>query len=807
MVLYGITSACETAFRAMQCAKRKHVATHPTSSSVSRRPFSSLTLTVHLVRLICIASPYMMPWRFVAHLFIRSFVHPQIRHLWSSVTMPKSGSTSSHCDEPLTCLPRSAHIEKAGFLQKWTNYLKGYRQRWFVLDSNGILSYYRGREEVGHACRGSLNLQESQIHTDPATCNLTISASSQAFHLKAQNEVDRQEWLNALEYARHRAIKKADSDEDDDNAASTISDVRNILEGLSTAMDQSSTDVRSLETQIKKILHEISKTAGSKAEDKIQILKQLIDQLIVKSSEAVVTTKKETRSLVKYISNEHEQRVRLQEQIETLAKQHSKLERAAFNSTSTEQPPFTDSDEEFHDAVDEFHDVDGSQQGSIDEHDRDFFTAEIVTPRDSWAGGDTHPASQMTAVVPANAKHGIKQRRGAIPERPQGSISLWSIMRNCIGKELTKIPMPVNFNEPLSVLQRITEDLEYAYLLDRAADKDPLLQMCYVAAYAVSCYSTTGNRTTKPFNPLLGETYECDRTDDLGWRSITEQVSHHPPATAHHAEGTDWSMFQDFYMTSRFRGKYLSVTPTGLTHVSFKNSGNVYSYRKITTTVHNIIVGKLWIDNHGEMVIENHKTGDKCTLKFHAYSYFSSEKPRKVTGVVKDANGVARYCIQGYWDKSIDVMEVTKYEQHDKQSKSVIETNSPRRLWTINPPYPNNEKMYYFTKLAIELNEEDDTVAPTDSRRRPDQRLMEQGNWDEANNIKNEVEERQRIARKKRDAEAEQAMVKGLAYPEYAPLWFEKAQDEHTGSVIHVYKGNYWECKNNQDWSMCPTLF
>ena len=26
--------------------------------------------------------------------------------------------------------------------------------------------------------------------------------------------------------------------------------------------------------------------------------------------------------------------------------------------------------------------------------------------------------------------------------------------------------------------------------------------MCYVAAYAASCYSTTGNRTTKPFNPL-----------------------------------------------------------------------------------------------------------------------------------------------------------------------------------------------------------------------------------------------------------------------------------------------------------------
>ena len=31
-------------------------------------------------------------------------------------------------------------------------------------------------------------------------------------------------------------------------------------------------------------------------------------------------------------------------------------------------------------------------------------------------------------------------------------------------------------------------------------------------------------RTGKPFNPLLGETFECDRTEDLGWRSFAEQV-------------------------------------------------------------------------------------------------------------------------------------------------------------------------------------------------------------------------------------------------------------------------------------------
>ena len=82
-----------------------------------------------------------------------------------------------------------------------------------------------------------------------------------------------------------------------------------------------------------------------------------------------------------------------------------------------------------------------------------------------------------------------------------------------------------------------------------------------------------------------------------------------------------------------FKILYLYMTcflTAGIAHLLFKSSGNHYTWRKVTTTVHNIIVGKLWVDHHGEMDIKNHTTGDKCHLKYYAYSYFSSEKPRKV---------------------------------------------------------------------------------------------------------------------------------------------------------------------------------
>lgn len=49
------------------------------------------------------------------------------------------------------------------------------------------------------------------------------------------------------------------------------------------------------------------------------------------------------------------------------------------------------------------------------------------------------------------------------------NISLWNILRNNIGKDLSKVVMPVELNEPLNTLQRLCEELEYSELLDKAA--------------------------------------------------------------------------------------------------------------------------------------------------------------------------------------------------------------------------------------------------------------------------------------------------------------------------------------------------
>ncbi|XP_036141973.1 oxysterol-binding protein 1-like isoform X2 [Monomorium pharaonis] len=129
--------------------------------------------------------------------------------------------------------PKSQHgaQEMKGWLFKWTNYLKGYQRRWFVL-SNGLLSYYRaeptggpkssrrkrraGRAsenpaEMSHTCRGTISLHGALIHTVDACTFVVSNGGTQTFHIKASTEVERQQWVTALELAKAKAIQAMES--------------------------------------------------------------------------------------------------------------------------------------------------------------------------------------------------------------------------------------------------------------------------------------------------------------------------------------------------------------------------------------------------------------------------------------------------------------------------------------------------------------------------------------------------------------------------------------------------------------------
>lgn len=54
--------------------------------------------------------------------------------------------------------------------------------------------------------------------------------------------------------------------------------------------------------------------------------------------------------------------------------------------------------------------------------------------------------------------------------------------------------------------------MDYEDLLVKAASPDfshdPTMRLLYVSAFAVAQYKCSDKRTNKPFNPILGETFE-----------------------------------------------------------------------------------------------------------------------------------------------------------------------------------------------------------------------------------------------------------------------------------------------------------
>uniref|UniRef100_A0A672HR29 Oxysterol-binding protein n=1 Tax=Salarias fasciatus TaxID=181472 RepID=A0A672HR29_SALFA len=741
----------------------------------------------------------------------------------------------SRMAEPKPPTPTPGDTYK-GWLFKWTNYIKGYQRRWFVL-SNGLLSYYRTQAEMGHTCRGTINLATANIVVEDS-CNFVISnGGAQTYHLKANSEVERQRWITALELAKAKAVHmQAESDDSGDECPavpptsgqgggarnseiqSTLRTLSSKVEDLSTCNDLIVKHGSALQRSLSEL--EGIRVGGDMGEKFRQVTERAT--LFRITSNAMINACRDFLSLAqthskrwqKALQTERDQRIRLEETLEQLAKQHNHLERA-----------FRGPAELFSSHSSCLLGASGKGDASDEDEENEFFDAmedpaEFITiPADPKYHRlfTVFPFSILICgcwftVLPSC----VLQRRTRIPDKPNYYLNLWSIMKNCIGKELSKIPMPVNFNEPLSMLQRLSEDLEYFELLDKGAKcQSSLEQMCYVAAFTVSSYSTTVHRTGKPFNPLLGETFELDRLRDCGYRSLCEQVSHHPPAAAHHAiSEKGWTLRQEITLASKFRGKYLSIMPLGSIQCIFDKSENHYSWKKVTTTVHNIIVGKLWIDQSGEIDVINHKTGDRCHLKFAPYSYFSRDVPRKVTGVVTDKDGKAHYVLSGTWDEKMEfsrIMQSSKGENGTEgKQRTVYQTLKAKEIWRKNPLPEGAENMYFFSSLALTLNESEDGVAPTDSRRRPDQRLMEDGRWDEANAEKQRLEEKQRTTRREREREA----VKAASSPEegthsdnYQALWFEKIDDPVSGETLHVYKGGYWEAKDQGSWDMCPDIF
>eukprot|EP01115_Flamella_aegyptia_P000433 TRINITY_DN106242_c0_g1_i1.p1 TRINITY_DN106242_c0_g1~~TRINITY_DN106242_c0_g1_i1.p1 ORF type:complete len:444 (-),score=89.16 TRINITY_DN106242_c0_g1_i1:39-1370(-) len=385
--------------------------------------------------------------------------------------------------------------------------------------------------------------------------------------------------------------------------------------------------------------------------------------------------------------------------------------------------------------------------------------------------------------------------------------SLFKQLSQFIGKDITSmISLPVWIFEPFSFLQVMCEPMQYEELLNKAANSpDSCYRIAYLAAFIVAGYSCAV-RTKKPFNPLLGETFEF--LDSQGkWKFFAEQVSHHPPIGVAEALSELYKLHLEMELKTKFTGNSSDVVVLGSNHFYIEKFNDHFSWGHLDTCAHNVIVGGMWVDHFGTLEIVNHTTGDKCVVKVTKAGWLGMwvdhfgtlEIVNHTTGdkcVVKvtkagwlgagrfetnaeifDNNGKLRLKINGKWNDSLYAIKV----ENGSESEPILlwkKANNPPHKW--NWPKFNDDLCYMDSHYEKILPE-------TDSRLRGDRRALEKGDVDAAGKEKHRLEEEQRAKRKQRETNN----------VTYEPAYFKKESDEKWGH-IWTYKGDYWGERENR---------
>jgi hypothetical protein len=320
---------------------------------------------------------------------------------------------------------------------------------------------------------------------------------------------------------------------------------------------------------------------------------------------------------------------------------------------------------------------------------------------------------------------------------------MWAFVKNLgssalQGQELTKVSLPVRIFEPRSFLERLTDNwvLAEAYLLKAARmSSDPVGRFTTVIGFVLGGLHATC-KAKKPFNPILGETYQAEYAS--GTKVFCEQTSHHPPVSHFEVYGPSDAPFVFSgcaAWSASLRGNSVKGQQTGRNVVKFAD-GTEIAWDLPYLWLTGIMWGTRVLDYCGSMVFEDEKNHLRCEIVFNpdAQGYFKSlffkqKTPSdflrgEVVKVIEGADKMVLCAIEGSWLTNLDI---------------VYANGSKERLWDAK----NSED-------AVPTPVKD--PLPSDCRFREDLKALAAENFDDAQKWKVILEEKQRGERKLRES-------------------------------------------------------
>lgn len=312
-------------------------------------------------------------------------------------------------------------------------------------------------------------------------------------------------------------------------------------------------------------------------------------------------------------------------------------------------------------------------------------------------------------------------------------------------------------------------------------------------------YGDFHKRANKPFNPLLGETFEM--VGNGGVKAMSCQVSHHPPVTAMYLEAPYCKLHMNTALKIAFWGKHIEVVMLNAMVIQVKNEelgiDEMYELTLPKNNVNNLIFGKyMEINNWGDLTCRNLTTGDILKTKMNSCTGFlmKAKDKCKIEGLAyRKGSDKPEFRLNGSW---LDKLEIDRL---DEKGKWVDNTLVYKQYVVDGPDLDTWDEIYRMTEMSMAMNAINPDLRkklpPTDCRLRPDIRLMEEGKGEEATEVKHRLEQEQRDRKKE------------IGY-EPDPFYFYKEfyEDE---KYYWKFGGprNYWEDRENQDWEHLPHYF
>ncbi|CAG9563748.1 unnamed protein product [Danaus chrysippus] len=619
-----------------------------------------------------------------------------------------------------------------GSLSKWTNVMKGWQYRWFVLDENaGLLSYYTSKEKMTRGVRrGCVRLRAAVIGIDDEDdSTFTITVDHKTFHFQARDGLERERWVRSLEDTIARHCRRERWSRSVPAPAHRHGDLERRIAEADAYLQIMIELVSKMNARVSDLQDPQEKTKGQVILDHSNAMLDNIKHSIVLLQIAKNTVNPvngvyqgPTNITQSHIIEDLSPRVELGSECRELtspalpgpALEHIDAPRQAMSLLVPDTSySSSEGEDDFYDADDgPPDDMPGPSagrtclaEGAIDQEPTPA-AVDLPRTRDGEIDYDALYDDDSDSDLGSMENH--------------GSVVTHLLSQVKIGMDLTKVVLPTFILERRSLLEMYADYFahpdQFVKIVDQPTPRERMIQVVrwYLSSYHAGRKSQVAK---KPYNPILGEIFRCHWTIDgepqdstskqevgdgpVPWCSpdqlsfVAEQVSHHPPISAFYSEHVNKRIQFDAWVwtKSKFLGLSIGVHNIGRGLVSLLDLGEEYSLTFPNGYGRSILTVP-WIELGGSVVIECVQTGHRANIEFLTKPFYGGKKHRVTCDVFVGTEKKPYYTAQGEWNTRVEgrwtdsgrtevLFDVSNMKPKKKRVAPISRQNSgeSRRVW------------------------------------------------------------------------------------------------------------------------------